>query len=306
MCIHVCTCACVQAWGCPQSLEEDVVTQELELQEVMQSLKRVLGTELGPSERAVDGLKPPSHLSRPGSYDFLWCLPSPVLSSCSSDDIKQCLLSKILSGCNFLGFSINNHSGKSTAPLNRGEKHENRTRQNKPKPGVSQSWTLFLQGEAKGLAEQKRDAGMQNAGVWAQAQRAACALVSLELFLWNSSSSSASPPWGLKNWKLREMAPSAWGCGSKMRRLICLQSVSRRTWYSTRYASILLGPSSVGLNTVDPLFWCENVRPGILNTGIHQSSLTGGIMIRSQNHSLCVEMSSYCILSVRFLPRRMV
>lgn len=142
--IHMCTCGCVQAWGCPQSLEEDVVTQELELQAAVQSLKRVLGTELGPSERAVDGLKPPSDLSRPELYDFLWCLPSPVLYTCSSDDIKQCLLSKILSGCNFLGFSINNHSGKSTAPLNRDETHENRTRQNKPKPGVSQSWTLFL------------------------------------------------------------------------------------------------------------------------------------------------------------------
>ena len=26
MCIHVCTCGRVQAWGCPQSLEEDVAT----------------------------------------------------------------------------------------------------------------------------------------------------------------------------------------------------------------------------------------------------------------------------------------
>lgn len=45
--IHMCTCGCVQAWGCPQSLEEDVVTQELELQAVVQSLKRCWELNLG-------------------------------------------------------------------------------------------------------------------------------------------------------------------------------------------------------------------------------------------------------------------
>lgn len=196
--------------------------QELELQAAVQSLKQVLGTELGPSERALGALKPPSNLSRPGSYSFLWWFLSPV---CTLDlqTILSCVCYlKSSLDVIFLGFSINNHSGKSTAPLNRDEKHENRTRQNKQYArSISELNSVSLRG-TKRLSRTKkgcRDAECRSlgssseCGAWARQPRT----VHLKLLIIFSF-----PTLGVEKWKLREMAPDTWGYGSKMRRLICL------------------------------------------------------------------------------------